>query len=161
MRTSFTLAASLAVLGTVSANAADITGTIPTRCAITAQEQTDRGIFCVMPIARPQAQLDQITGNVLKAQTVGYSPIQMTPDQLAIGDKVLFGADGQAVFRAANCVNLLGPNATLVVGQLDANCAYAALINNERVSPLHAALFAGAVALIAIELLKPPPQISP
>jgi hypothetical protein len=163
MRSLSTSVVALAILGSVPANAADIVGSIPI-CQLTPQQAADLGAVCVMPLRQPVAFLDQIKGEVLKTATVGYTPLPggSSPSILVVGDRVLFSGNAQAVLIAGNCQKAIGPNSTLVIRQLDANCAYAALTGQQSApSALPFVILAGTILTTVILINQHPPPASP
>src|SRR4051812_48722248 len=92
MKRLFGLMVSIAVVGAIPAQAADLA-----RCSLPLDRQQDLGCVCVMPLGMPVATLGQLQGQVLKTAARGYVPIQGASANLFAGDQVLFGSDGQGV----------------------------------------------------------------
>src|SRR6478609_2308524 len=114
----------LAAVSSTAVRAADFHG-----CNFTPEQTAAAGCVCIMPNVRPAAYLDQITGEVLKTDVAGYTPIGSHAAGLNVGDRVVFSGTGQAVFSAPNCAaTVVGPNDTLVVRPLEPSCACAALL---------------------------------
>ena len=113
----------LAAVSSTAVRAADFHA-----CNFTPEQTAAAGCVCIMPNVRPAAYLDHITGEVLKTEVAGYTPIGTSPAGLNVGDRVVFSG-GQAVFSAPNCAaTVVGPNDTLVVRPLEPSCACAALL---------------------------------
>jgi hypothetical protein len=124
-------------------------------CSIPTDQWDELGCMCVMPLASPVALLDQVKGDVLKTEEASFSPVELSPTLLEVGDKVLFSDNGEAIFSTLNCQRVVGPDASLVVYQLDESCACAALLDDPK--PVKAAhhhgLAVGAASLLGLKIL--------
>jgi hypothetical protein len=106
---------------------ADLTNT----CTVPTDAQGKPECLCSVPFRvlqeSPVALLNYIKGEVLKSDKAGFTPVTTSSTTLQVGDTVLLKADAQAEVTAGNCSHVVGPQASLVVKQIDGPCACIAL----------------------------------
>ena len=160
-------ATAAALAASTVVHAADLAQT----CTAPTDAQVKEGCLCILALpfkpTSPVAFLDKIKGDVLKSGQAGFTPVTARAG-LSVGDSVLFKANGQALLTAgASCNHLVGPQASLIVKQID-GCACAALAQEKPaavVGALHPGLLAvalgagGVAALLA--LTHHEPSVSP
>jgi hypothetical protein len=147
-------------LSTVAVLAADLD---PKKCTVPTDDQAKRGCICMLPIKSPPPTgivlLDKIKGDVLVSAMAGFTPVTQ-PTWLNVGDSVLVKSASQATLVAGvNCQRTVGPNVSLIIKEIDNECACAALTGEQTAGLPHTILAVGAGIGIGI-LLRPPP-VSP
>jgi hypothetical protein len=166
MRASLVATLAVALLASSPGFAADADFT--NKCTVPTDAQGKPECLCSVPFRvlqeSPVALLNYIKGEVLKSDKAGFTPVTGSTT-LQVGDTVLLKADAQAELTAGNCSHVVGPQASLVVKQIDGPCACIALSGENSAAAAPAgdprALIAlgviGAGAVGGIVLLAPRP----
>jgi len=130
MRASLVVVLAVAAM-TSSTSFAEESGGVQ-KCAMPLDSQGKPACLCVVPNRllqkTPVATLSYIEGVALKSGEHGFTPVPGTSTTLRVGDTVLLKADAEAVLTAGTCSHAVGPQASLVIKQIDGPCACAALI---------------------------------
>ena len=127
--------------------AADLTSST-NACKITDEEASKRACACVADRVDPPniaARLEQPIGSVVTFGPSGSHQVQekeVAP--LVLGDGVRIGSKSSALLVMGNCQRVVGPNATMVIRELNSDCACAALLQRDP-SALFVPIAGGAV----------------
>ena len=128
MRASLMATLAVALLASSPGFAADVDFT--NKCTVPTDAQGKPECLCSVPFRvlqeSPVALLNYIKGEVLKSDKAGFTPVTGSTT-LQVGDTVLLKADAQAELTAGNCSHVVGPQASLIVKQIDGPCACIAL----------------------------------